>query len=301
MQFLKPIYWQEFQQKYGRKVSRFGDQIIIYFPLKKGLSWGLVPAFEEKDQTKIKTIIQDAQENGAIFLKLEPTENFDWEKIKYKIVSSKNVHPQQTLVLDLTKSEDELLNSMKQKTRYNIRLASKKGIEIIKNPDQGVEIFYQQVKETEMRDKAKFHSLKYYQAMYAVLHNQYHRLDVYLAKFENNYLAGAIVYHDFENKISYYLHGASSDQQKNLMAPYLLQWQMIKDCREVKQKKYDFFGVKTASDDELLADEKHSWYGITKFKLGFAPEGKLINYPKARDLILKPFWYKIYTVYQKIR
>jgi len=301
MNFLRSIYWQKFQQKYGRNVSRFDDLNTIYFPLKKGLCWGLVSAFEEKDRAKIKTIIKNARENKAIYLKFEPTEDSDWGKTDYKIVPSKDIHPLQTLVLDLIKSEAELIVSMKQKTRYNIRLASKKGVKIVKNPDQGVEIFYHLVKETEARDKAKFHNLKYYQTMYAVLHNQYHRLDVYLAKFENNYLAGAIIYHDFENKTSYYLHGASSDQMKNLMAPYLLQWQIIKDCREASQKKYDFFGIKTATTDRLMADEKHSWYGITKFKLGFAPKGKLINYSKAKDLILKPFWYKIYTVYQKIR
>ena len=163
MKFLSSIYWQEFQQKYGRKVSRINDLNIIYHPLRFGLCWGFVPSIEKKDLDQLDKIIKDAQENRAIYLKLEPYNELDWSGInKYKPNPSQNIHPLQSLILDLGQEEVKLLEKMKPKTRYNIRLAEKKGVKIEKNPNQSVNEFYKLIKETEIRDRAKFHSQKYY-------------------------------------------------------------------------------------------------------------------------------------------
>ena len=86
-----------------------------------------------------------------------------------------------------------------------------------------------------------------------------------------------------------YAHGASSDEHKNLMAPHLLQWEAIKDAKNKGFKYYDFFGIARSGE------KKDSWTGITRFKMGFAPEdskfARYVQYIGAFDIIYSKFWY----------
>ncbi len=106
-------------------------------------------------------------------------------------------------------------------------------------------------------------------------------VELFLADFKNKIIAANIVV--FWEKTAIYLHGASDYEQRNLMAPHLLQWEQIKEAKKRGCIEYDFWGI----------DEK-KWPGVTRFKKGFG--GREVEYPGAFDLIFQPVWYKIYKI-----
>jgi len=233
---------------------------------------------------------------------LEPLSqhNYNFKK------SPNETQPKDTLMLDLEKSEEELLKEMKQKTRYNIRLAGKRGIKI-RNYKLGItdqeefrkkfDFFWNLTEETSRRDKFTSHNKEYYQKMLESLsgkgqdrcdkQNLYAKL--YLAEYKEKIIAANIVL--YFGDLAVYLHGSSSSEYRNLMAPYLLQWKQIQDAKTQGYKKYDFWGI-------TIDGEKKNWQGITKFKKGFGGEEK--SYIGAYDLVFDKLWYSIYKSLRKI-
>ena len=237
--------------------------------------------------------------------------------------SPNEVQPRNTLILDITKSEEELLKEMKQKTRYNIRLAERKGIKIL-NYESGImnqecfrkqfDKFWELVKETSQRDKFGSHSKNYYWKMLEIraqdtrsnnqknINNQaaknkkYLQAKLYLAEYDHKIIAANIVL--YFGDMAVYLHGASSNKYRNVMAPYFLQWRQIMDAKKAGCKRYDFWGV---SSDTECSQRGHSvsWGGITKFKKGFGGYEK--NYIGAYDLIFDNIGYPIYGFMRKIK
>jgi lipid II:glycine glycyltransferase (peptidoglycan interpeptide bridge formation enzyme) len=241
------------------------------------------------------------------------------------------MQPKEILVMDITKSEEELLAEMKPKTRYNIKLSQKHGVSVkvisnfklqisnqAQNPndqnklDSGsgagmankyIEEFIRLVKITTKRDKITPHPENYYRKMFEAIPGDI--LKLYAAEYQNKVIAANLMI--FFGKTATYLHGASDNKQRNLMAPYLLQWQAIKDAKKTGCEKYDFGGIKssgpTALDRNNLkrSDRYGSWSGITKFKLGFAPNIKPIEFPGCYDIIINPMKYKLYRITQKIK
>ena len=193
--------------------------------------------------------------------------------------------------MDLTVGEEELLKNMHQKTRYNIRLAEKKEVKIrVGETQEDFEIFWSLCEDTSSRDNFKSHAKQYYQEIFKILvPSGFTKL--YLAEFEGKALAANLVYNFGDT--STYVHGASANEYRNLMAPHLLQWRQIQDAKADGYKYYDFWGV--APDDS----KEHRWAGITRFKKGFGGQG--VNYLGVYDLILKGFWYKIYKLAKKLR
>ena len=112
---------------------------------------------------------------------------------------------------------------------------------------------------------------------------------LYLARLNGQILAATIVTF-FKDTATYY-YGASSNSHRNLMAPYLLQWQAIKDAKKMSLKLYDFLGI---SPDN---NKKHPWYGVTAFKLKFG--GEKINYTSPQEYIFKPILYIVYKLLKK--
>ena len=111
-------------------------------------------------------------------------------------------------------------------------------------------------------------------------------ISIYLAKYKDKVLAANLIIS--YGKYTTYLHGATSDNYRNVMAPYLLQWQAILDAKNNGYKHYDFGGVAPEGD------ENHSWSGITKFKLGFG--GKRFTYPDSYDIVFKSTLYRLYKL-----
>ncbi len=265
--------------------------------------------------------------------------------------SLSEVQPRDTLILDLTKSEEELLKDMKQKTRYNIRLAGKKELRITnyelrtddkENFKEKFENFWELVKETSRRDKFVSHVRDYYWKMLENLagaglqpvpnvfrigekenetskrkelvtsqfpHTQVQddkyqvqrdkqnlRAKLYLAEYDNKIIAANIVLHFGD--LAVYLHGASSSEYRNIMAPYLLQWRQIMDAKKIGCEKYDFWGVSSGTECPRRGHSV-SWGGITKFKKGFGGFEK--NYIGAYDLIFNSIEYTIYRFMKSIK
>ncbi len=235
--------------------------------------------------------------------------------------SYENKIPNNTLLIDLSKDENQILKEMKQKGRYNIKKAIEYGIKIekTKNPEsKEFEVFWQLTKETTKRDNFSSNLKDYYINLLNFLNTKNIETYLYSAYFENKIIASAICVF-YKNKATYY-YGASSNKYRNLMAPYLLQWQMIKDAKENNIKIYDFLGISPLYYEEagnyVINDNfnkkrfkkreavenflnNHNFSGITEFKTKFG--GEITNYIGSCDLIYNKFWYFIIKISKKFR
>ena len=294
--FLQSFEWGEFQESLGRKIWRLeiGENLKALvikhdLPLGKSYLYCPRPVFsEEKWQSFLKEMQSIAKKEKSIFLKIEPSKSFKFQVSSFKFIKSqKQIQPAKTLILDISKPEEELLSQMRQKTRYNIKLAHKQGIEIgiISLPRQEeIESFWQILSQTAKRDKFHLHPKIYYQKMLGIL-GEAGLVKLFIAEYKNQIIAANIVC--FFNETAIYFHGASDYNFRHLMAPYLLQWQAILEAKKLGFKFYDFWGI----------DEK-KWPGVTRFKKGFG--GEEIIYPDTFDLVFLPGWYWIYNIVRRI-
>jgi lipid II:glycine glycyltransferase (peptidoglycan interpeptide bridge formation enzyme) len=279
----------------------------------------------------IRELLKAAKEDNIIFLRFEPQKSI--VKSQLSIVRSIDIEPSKTLILNLEKSEEEILKSMHQKTRYNIRLAEKKEIKIeimppntpltpSPHPDSllrkekgetrgggdDFESWWGIMEQTKDRDGFRLHGKEYYRSMVSgVILNGAERseesrdssprgfgtqndkslsIKLIVAKYNNKVIAGNIV--SFFGDMVTYVHGASSNEYRNLMAPYLLQWETIKMAKSLGYKYYDFFGI-----------DEQKWPGVTRFKKGFSDNE--INYPGTFDIVFDSKWYWAYNLIRKMR
>lgn len=180
---------------------------------------------------------------------------------------------------------------MKQKTRYNIKLAEKKGVKIfVSREEKYITDFCRLVEITAKRDKITSHPEGYYRKMFETIPGDI--LKLYIAEYEGKIIAANLVL--FFGKTATYMHGASDNDHRSVMAPYLLQWRQILDAKKTGCERYDFGGVKTGAADS-------SWSGITKFKTGFAPSAETTKFPGSYDIILRLGKYNSYRTLQKIK
>jgi len=293
-QFLNSWSWGEFQENLGKKIWRFGvyrnEKLISALmliknnlPFKKNYLYSprfpilteAVPA--EIFINKIKEI---AKKENSIFWRVDLFNTQIFKDVPFKKIP--DLQPSKTILLDLTKSEDEILEAMHPKTRYNIRLAEKGGVRVkIGQSNQEIEIFLKLLLQTAQRDKFKIYPLNYYRKLLQLNKNF---VKLFLAEYQGKIMAGNLMI--FFAETATYLHGASADEFKNVMAPFLLHWIVIKEAKRLCLKYYDFWGI----------DEK-KWPGVTRFKKGFG--GKIVEYPGTFDLILDKFWYQLYSLAKK--
>ena len=209
-----------------------------------------------------------------------------------------NIQPPDTVLVDLTATEDEILGRMKSKWRYNIRLAEKKGVEVRRGAVKDIEIFYDLYKTTSRRDGIAIHNKEYYLDLLErgqSVASKDTRVDLYIASYQGEPLAAIITL--FAGVEAVYLYGASSNSHRNLMPAYLLQWVAIKDAKAAGCKVYDMYGIPPTDD------EGHPMHGLYRFKTGFG--GKIVHRPGSLDIPLSPlygfyvlgergrnFWYK---------
>lgn len=280
--FLQSEEWAEFQKSLGRKVWQI-ESINVFkhdLPLKKNYLYSPRCGEDFLSESFSKNIREIAKKESSVFLKVEPSyikDSEDKSKFKkFEFKKSTTIQPQRTIILDITKSEQELLNQMHQKTRYNIKLADKKGVVIKKGTKKDIEKFWLLLNDTVKRDGFCGHIRKYYEKMLDIP-----RAELFIAEFKGKIIAANIVL--FYNKQAIYLHGASDYNYRNLMAPHLLQWEQIKEAKKRGYSEYDFWGI----------DEK-KWPGVTRFKKGFG--GREVSYIGAYDLIFNKFWYGFYKI-----
>lgn len=212
--------------------------------------------------------------------------------------ASTDVQPPDTVMLDLTLTEDTLLEGMKQKWRYNIRLGEKKGIEILSltgrnAADKGIDIFYSLYRETAARDGIAIHTKDYYRDLFLAAVDGPHKADarLYVASHEGDNLAAIIVL--FTPKGATYLYGASSNEKRNLMPAYALQWRAIRDAKAAGCQQYDFYGI-PPTDDPV-----HPMHGLYRFKTGFG--GRIIHRGGSYDVPLLPGRYALWRFAEQAR
>lgn len=234
---------------------------------------------------QVAEVLKNLADKNKTFIRFEPKVEINLPKTKKTLT----ITPPTTLITSLEPSIQDLLGNMHQKTRYNIHLAQRKGVEIKFLTAENLAEVWPLFEETAKRDGFRIHPKTHYQDLLKI---QSDNLKVFLvaAYFENKPLAANIMV-DF-NGTRTYLHGASSNENRNLMAPYFLHWELMKDAKEKGLKFYDWWGI--AKTD----DPKDHWAGITRFKKGF--DGETISYSGTFDYVLKPFKYFIYKALRKI-
>jgi peptidoglycan pentaglycine glycine transferase (the first glycine) len=206
--------------------------------------------------------------------------------------STQTVQPRRTLVVDLDDEPEALLARMKQKTRYNIRLAARRGVQVRAGGEEDLPAFYRLMQHTAERDRFGIRSQSYYDSA--------HRLLVapgmgrlLLAEHEGTLLA-ALVAMAFAGEACY-MYGASADEGRNLMPTYLLQWESMLWAKAVGCQTYDLWGVPDEEEEVLEAgfpERSDGLWGVYRFKRGFG--GRLVRTAGAWDLVYAPLRYLVY-------
>jgi lipid II:glycine glycyltransferase (peptidoglycan interpeptide bridge formation enzyme) len=272
--------------------------MVLFRKLPFGYSLGYIPKgpVGEPNPEFWEEIDDLCRQEKAVLLKVEPDrwqENPDQitENTPPGFVSSNHViQPPRTILLDLHGDEDQILSGMKQKTRYNIRLARRKGIQV--QPSADIATFYQLLQVTGTRDQFGIHSLAYYEAAYDLFHPE-GNCELLLATFGEEPLAGLMVF-AYGNR-SWYLYGASTNLHRNRMPNHLLQWEAIRWAQAKGCLEYDLWGIPdvsaTALDAEYLKRTNGLW-GVYRFKRGFGGQQQRSAGPW--DRVYQPALYRIY-------
>jgi len=299
-QFLQSWEWGEFQKALGREVRRFkidkDDFLvslgqIVRYDLPLGFTYLYLPrgplatGAAQNHAEEFLRIFQ--REVGGffaspIFVRAESAD-FDFSRAP-GFRRTRDVQPSRTLILNLEKDEDELLQAMHQKTRYNMRLAVKHEVGIRKMEENEFEKFWNLIQVTTARDKFRAHPKSYYEKMIQALGRD--MCQVWFAEYKGEVIAANLMI--FWGDTVTYVHGASSSDHRNVMAPHLLHWEIIKRAKELGYKFYDFWGV--APKDEPA----HPWAGISRFKRGFG--GEEVSYAGTFDWPINKFWYLLYRL-----
>ncbi len=210
--------------------------------------------------------------------------------IQLSPISKQNIQPPRTIIVDIRGSEEDILARMKQKCRYNIRLAEKKGVTVHAWDD--LDGFYKMIQVTGGRDGFGVHSLEYYRRAYELFHPT-GICELLVAEFENKPLAALMVFG--RGKRAWYIYGASDDEERNRMPTYLLQWEAMRWAKTHSCEEYDLWGVPDENESTLEAQfeqRNDGFWGVYRFKRGFG--GELKRAAQAMDKVYNPLLYKFY-------
>jgi lipid II:glycine glycyltransferase (peptidoglycan interpeptide bridge formation enzyme) len=233
-----------------------------------------------------------------VFLKVEPDQ---WESEKEPLqqgfpgfkAGAQPIQPRQTIVLSLLGTEEEWLERMKQKTRYNIRLAEKKEIQIVES--DRVDVFNELMHATGERDAFGIHEDTYYQRAYDLFKPD-GLCTLLLAMYGDAPLAGLMIFK--QGKRAWYLYGASNDHERNRMPTYLLQWAAMQWAKRQGCEEYDLWGIPDAAEEILEKDftsRNDGLWGVYRFKRGYG--GEIKRTAGAWDKVYNKPMYLAYLAY----
>jgi len=304
---LQTYEWGELKSNFGWHPYRvehngFPIQILI-----RNLPFGFKIAYIPKSKADLsdselwKSIDKFCRSHSVVFLKVEPDSFINTDEKNHHMdklfIIGKPIQPRRTIEIDLSGDENVWLERMKQKTRYNIKLAAKKGIYIEESDD--ISIFYNLVVDTSLRDQFGVHSKKYYQLAFDLLKPE-NKVGLLLAKYEDTPLAGLMVFRSGER--AWYFYGASNNVERNRMPTYLLQFDAMKWAKSFGCKMYDLWGIPDEDEETLENDfEKRTdgLWGVYRFKRGFG--GTVQRSQSAYDRVYQPLFYYFFNLFQKLR
>jgi len=301
--------WGDARRKMGIETLRLGefskDQLENVFQITfhkipyTGCKIGYLPRSVWPSKKTLEFIAEYCKKNNVIFVKIEPylfkseIKNQKSEiHSKFQILNSKHpLFPQWSQIINLNKTEDELLRSMHPKTRYNIRLAQKKGVIVKEMSDEkGFEIFSELYFDTCKRQKYFGHTPRYHKVIWDALKKNIAHI---LIAFYNDIPLAAYELFYFDNAL-YYPYGGTSLEYRNVMAANLLMWEAIKLGKKLGALYFDMWGSLAPQ-----YEESHPWSGFTRFKEGYG--GKFVQFSGSFDLIINPIGYRIYNMVYKLR
>ncbi len=221
----------------------------------------------------METILGDAQNDRSMSLFFSPQSKIILNSQFSILNSPRLIHAEASRILDLTQTEDQILSQMEPKGRYNIKVAQKHGITVEQSND--VDAFYELLKGTGGRDGFVINSKAHYSRFLSELEGSF----LLIAMHDKKPIAGLIGV--TWNGAGYYYYGASDYAHRNLMAPYLVQWEGMKLCKGKGCTTYDLLGIAPTG-----AADDHPWAGITGFKARFG--GTVIEYPPEQEIVLRP-------------
>lgn len=263
----------------------------------------------------LDALVSKSQRLGAAVLKIEP-ELPDTPDNRALLtgygfhLSRQTIQPRSTIMIDIAGDEEAILQAMKSKWRYNIRLAKRKEVIVREATPADLPAINELMSVTGERDGFAVHSAAYYAAAYALLVP--HHAVFLLAEYAGQPLAAIVV--AAVGKTAWYLWGASSDRERNRMPNHALQWAGIQWARQRGATCYDFWGIPddigkvamgVAAGDgsgtlvdalplDLEAMPQSELWGVYRFKQGFG--GKVVRYVGAWDMPINPIGYRLYTV-----
>lgn len=302
-QFLQSWEWGEFQKSLGREIVRTtrsnGDVLTDFavafcLPLWRGASYLYCP---RGPLTHMELFLEELKQSTSdvVFIRYEPPHI--QEALRAKSVKTLPIQPEIEWVLDLSSGYERLQQAMHPKTRYNIRLASKKGVQVrtvddrrkLKEADIG--IFSALLRETADTHGFRLHPEGYYRSFIEFFLSQDKGPDlntpfIHLSFAEYNTHPIATIMTMFFGDTALYVHGGSIRSYREYMAPYLLHDRTIKDAATLGYRYYNFGGV--APD----GSSRHPLSGVTRFKRGFGGESR--RYPGTYDYPLQNIPYMLY-------
>lgn len=299
--------WGQFREKTGVEVIHANNLLLTLHKIPyTDYTVGYLPKslMPTKDMLiKLKEIVD---KRNCIFIQIEPNVEVG-QKSESEIrnlgliKSARPLFTKYTFVLDLTKTEEELLKNMHSKTRYNIKLAQKKGVRIMEdNSDKAFNEYLKLTKETTSRQKFYAHDQRYHELMWKTLRQAQGKplnpdnLSAHLLKatYKGETLVTWILF--VLGDTLYYPYGASSSKHREVMASNLLMWEAIKFGKSLGLKKFDMWGA-LGSNPET----NDSWYGFHKFKEGYG--GRHVEFLGSFDFVINKKLYAIYKILNSIR
>lgn len=291
--------WGQFKRQTGTPVVKVGEiqftkHKIPFTPFYVGYA-PKVNFIEQKfSWVELKRI---AKSEGCAFIRFDvPNVLLDESPDSYvqrliKDLSSKcKKSPRRTftkwnVILDISAPEEVLKSNMSQKTRYNSRLAAKKGVEVkVENTEKGLKIFQDLHEETAKRQGFFPHPREYYAKAFKLLFEK-NMANILVSYYEGEPVASWMIF-NYDGTL-YYPFGGSSNDNRNLMASNLMAWEAIKLGKKLNCKIFDMWGA--------TADKNHSYWGFTKFKLGYG--GELVEYIDSFDFVVN---YPIYIIFNTL-
>ncbi len=294
---LQSWQWGVFRERMGIDVTRIHNWQLTFHKLPYlPFTVGYFPKGPAITSTMLATLTKLGKEKKAIYIQLEP----DVEKHAFVPPSDAPLlvpshHPLFTphsFILDLTKTESELLAAMHPKTRYNLKVAQKHGVTVTQ--DSSPEAFHEYLRlsaETTSRQGFYAHNSAYHQTMWDTL-SKAGIAKLFTARYQGEVLAAWVLF--CWNKTVYYPYGASSRLHREVMAPTLLLWEI---ARWAKKEGYEAFDLWGALGEH--PDSNDPWFGFHRFKQGFRP--RHVTYAGSFDLVISPFLYRLYTVIDTVR